>query len=806
MATQSPRFSVPLADFATALLAEREVAPRARRIAEFLAGLLPETSVVVYAVYDQDAPEWSPAAVLGEVSMQEPVVEFGAGTLGALAQKREPVLYEAGDVEREDYAHLNVRRTVRSLAYIPLIVDANTLVGAIELVGFGKAMSEASLAPAIDAAEIAALGLATALMYENERNQQLQSITRITQMYDLEKVFNSTLELDGLVPIICTKFQEILNAGVVNLWMVEGDEVLLTGQAGEDPRYELGATQKAGEGIAGDVAESGEAVLINDPADERLKKRNQGVQDGAYCLMVAPVIEKDKEVGVIEIVDRLDGSGYDEDDLFMLATLCEAAATALHNASLMQAERKVEILETLVKVSKEITSTLNLDRVLQAVVDGPQEVIPYERATLSLDRHGKLLMKAISGEARVDTTDPNIRRLQDMVHWVAGVQQEAYATQAEDKVVAKPESSEEKFRTYFAESGARGFYALPLTDDQGRVGILTFESTDPEFLNEAHFEMIKVLAGQATVAIRNAEMYKEVPFIGLLEPLLQKKERFLRLEKRRRQTYLAAAALAVVLLVVIPLPMRVDGDATVAPVARALVQPEVEGVVRRVLVKEGDAVTRGSIIAEMEDWDARSALAAAEAKRAGAVAEMSRALSSGDSATAGAMRANADYWTAEVRRAQERLERMRLRSPIDGVVATPHIETFAGRHIEPGDPFAEVIDASRAVVDVAIAEDDAALLQAGASGWVKLEALPTETFKGVVEVVSPMSATEGEHRVYFARVLVENPQGAIRTGMQGRGKVAIGTTWGSSLRPIGYVLFRKLGMWAWGKLWSWLPW
>ena len=39
--------------------------------------------------------------------------------------------------------------------------------------------------------------------------------------------------------------------------------------------------------------------------------------------------------------------------------------------------------------------------------------------------------------------------------------------------------------------------------------------------------MIKILAGQATVAIRNALLYREVPLIGLLEPLVQRKRALL---------------------------------------------------------------------------------------------------------------------------------------------------------------------------------------------------------------------------------------------------------------------------------------
>ena len=62
----------------------------------------------------------------------------------------------------------------------------------------------------------------------------------------------------------------------------------------------------------------------------------------------------------------------------------DAAATALHNASLLMAERKVEVLETLVTVSHEITSTLHLERMLQTIVSAPQAVIPYERAAIAL--------------------------------------------------------------------------------------------------------------------------------------------------------------------------------------------------------------------------------------------------------------------------------------------------------------------------------------------------------------------------------------------------------------------------------------
>ena len=55
----------------------------------------------------------------------------------------------------------------------------------------------------------------------------MASISRLTQLYDVEKVFNSTLEMDELNPIITGKVREILEAQAVNLWLVKDEHELL---------------------------------------------------------------------------------------------------------------------------------------------------------------------------------------------------------------------------------------------------------------------------------------------------------------------------------------------------------------------------------------------------------------------------------------------------------------------------------------------------------------------------------------------------------------------------------------------------
>ncbi len=802
MATEKSRPAGLSEDLLSALLRTLEVRPRAQLIAEQAIEVLGDATAVLYLVEeDQENQFWNAKAMAGEVLLDSAVIPLESGTLGVLAERQEPVVFSGNELAREDYAHFHTRRTPISLAYIPLFVD-EVLLGGLEAVTFAEPISEEDLATLQELCHLAAPCLVSALAYEEERNAQLESITRLTQLYDLEKTFNSILEMDQLLPLIASKFREILNAQSVNLWMVKDEnELLLLNREGEDLSILLGSSQKTGEGIAAEVSDSGEPLLVADPDDERLKKRNENTEEGTVSSVIAaPLMSEGNLVGVVEAVNKLDGTRFDEDDLFFLNSISETAAGALHNASLLQSERKVEILETLVRVSTEITSTLNLDRVLKAVVTLPGSVIPYERAAIALEQRGKMQVKAISGMAQINPGDEDVARLREILQWAGLSGEEILVKQRGEEIDDPREETRAKFGKYFAETNMRAFYALPLADDEGRVGVLAFESSDPEFLTEAHLEMIRILAGQATVALRNASFYKDVPFITILEPLLQKKKKFLAVEKRRRALNLAVAALAILFLTVVPIPMRLDGTATVAPARTAQIQPEVEGVVRQVYVREGQRVKQGDILADLEDWQYRSALAQAEAKYETSNSEMNRALASNDGTAAGIARVQAAYWGSEVQRAKERLEKTHLRTPIDGFVATPHVEDFTGRHLDAGDNFAQVVNNSQATVDIAIDERDIALLHQNAKAAVKLEGLPLRTFGGTVGVVSPKSDLEGDQRVFYARVRIADSEGQLRPGMQGRGKISAG--W----HPVGYVLFRRLAMWIYSKLWSWLSW
>jgi GAF domain-containing protein/multidrug efflux pump subunit AcrA (membrane-fusion protein) len=802
LASREQESILDVSELSTQLLGEQEVVPRARVFAKFVASLLAESAVSVYTLgSDGLASFWVPRATVGEATVHDQAIPCDSGSIASLKEDPSAVLRLGDEIKREDYPHIDTRKTLLSLCYLPLIHNEN-LIGALEILSFEEALSGDAIEALQPAAGVAATAIATAQTYEEERHGTLSSITRITQLYDLEKVFSSTLEMEELLPLIGSKFKEILECQAVNIWLLLPDEsVELMHQAGEDATTFKGQILKAREGVAGEVSDDGEPRCITDESGALLSERNtKAPETPVHCLVAAAIMDKGALVGVIEAVNKSDGTMFDDDDLFTLSSLADTASTALHNAGLLMAERKVEILETLNTVSHEITSTLNLERMLQTIVNAPQAVIPYERAAIALEQKGRFKLSAVTGLTQVNADAPDIAPLNAIIQWASLSEEVIHVRQHGDEIDADREETRAKFRKYFAESNMRGFYARPLNDDTGRVGMLAMEASDPDFLGPAHIEILEVLAGQATVALRNAQMYKEVPFISVLEPVLERKRRFMALRKSRRTLYTVLTAGALLFLVACPLPLRVDGDAVVAPLHKASVQPEVEGVVSKVFVHEGQVVEQGQVLAEMESWNSRSDLAEAQSKYETALLKMNKALAANDGSEAGMERAQADYWKVEVDRTKQLLDKIELRALIDGVVSTPHVEDFAGRKLAQGDTFAEIVDTSRAIVDISVDDTDAGLLHPGQSASIKLNSYPTRTFHGEVVVVSPKAQVIHEVPTFYSRVAVANPDGLIRAGMEGRGKIRTG--W----RPSGYVFFRRVFIWLYSKLWYWIGW
>ncbi len=796
--------SRPALELTNELLTASDSSVRARSIAVAVVESIPDSASLVHRLVEgEDGPMLLPVGMAGPVSMGDQMLSATSDlVLALMAGRQEPLVYSGAEVPREEYAHVNVARSIASLAYVPFSVSG-TLVGLIEVMTFSDRISAADRERLAEIMTLAGPAILSAEEFERQRQDLLDSVHRMTQLYDLEKSLNATLELEAVTAMVPAKTSAMLECQAMHLWLFDGDQLRLMAAHGEDATVEVGAIQEPEGGYVAAMAEDGDPLLISDPADARLAQRNAVLEsipreqrtERVTNALVVPLMQGESEIGVLEAVNRGGGKVFDEDDQFFLSAMAETVSNALKNASLMHAERKLEILEALVHVSSEITSTLRLDRLLQIIVNSPQSVLPYELCAIALDSRGNLQLKAISGMANIPMGDAQVDKLQTLVRWLS-TQAAALHVRHTDQ---DAEEIAEAVARYFEGTGYCALYALPLVDDQGRVGMLLYAATDREFLDTAQTEMIKILAGQATVAIRNALLYREVPLIGLLEPLMHKKRQILRTSRSRRLVYGGVTAAALLFLVFCPLPMRVSGEVTVEPQHMVTIAAPADGNVEAVAVREGQRVVAGQQLGTMNDWQWKADLDTAQAKYEAAQLGMEASLAGG-SAQAGNARAQVEFLRSEVARAQSRVDTAELRSPIDGIVATPALQSAAGEHLNAGDSFAKVLDLSSVMMDISIAQSDVDLVRPGDKAVIKLDSYPQRTWRGEVNIVSPLAQTVNDGRTFAARVPVGNGEAIFRAGMSGRGKIFVG------YRSAGYVLLRKPALWAWQKLWNWIGW
>ncbi len=243
-----------------------------------------------------------------------------------------------------------------------------------------------------------------------------------------------------------------------------------------------------------------------------------------------------------------------------LTRLADVAGVALRNAERMAANDRTADLELVMEMSRAIGSTLDLDRVMRAVVNLAMRAITFDRGAIALYERGKCDIRALAGVEKFDAEDPELQDLAVRGAWAAGVGEAFYLS---DRTEAGSDA-ERLFLQIFegdleADGVVSGLY-IPLKDDEGVLGILLFEAERPEFATERQRELATILANQATVALRNAQLYQQVPLADTLGAIHAKKEAFLALPAMRRLTWAVIAAAVIASLTLIQWPLRVEAN------------------------------------------------------------------------------------------------------------------------------------------------------------------------------------------------------------------------------------------------------
>jgi len=648
----------------------------------------------------------------------------------------------------------------------------------------------------------AAAALDRAQLAERKTTGQLFAIERLTSLYDVTKAFGSTIDLGELSGLIARKAADFAVAEVASLWFFDSEagDVSLAATA-VNGNYEVASPpESVGGSLVGDVLADRAIVRKNALADDD-PLRNADPSYETRSVLAVPLVEDDVPVGVLVAANKRgrhpEFTAADEE---LLADVARQAVAALRNARQHEAEKKVAELDALLTVSREITATLDLDKVMRAIVNASAALVTYDRAAIAILSRGQIRIGAVSGTLEVDRKDPSVHRTEELLEWVFLSGQNVAVTRQEDGTIEtdRPET-EEKFRAFFEASGRNAFHGVILEDEEGKLGVLGFECDEPLTFDEGTRDLLQILVNQATVAVRNAQLYQRAPLPGFLRPIAEQTRKLSEIPLSRRRRWAFGAAAVLLFVVVVPWNIRVDGTARAVPGRKIPVTATVEGIVAGVERREGDLVAAGDVVATLKDDAYRAAAAEARAAEQIAEADVARHRAEGDAGAAGQAAARRDEMRARAAWAEERLAGTRLRAPEAGIVMTPRLDERVGQLLAAGAELAVLAETSALLVEVAVAEDDATRLAVGQPVSTKMNSYPTRTFRGNVSRVGAVVHAEAGERFVIAETRVENPDGLLKPGMLGKAKISTGR------RPIVVALLRRPARWAAAKLWPLLP-
>ena len=596
-----------------------------------------------------------------------------------------------------------------------------------------------------------------------------EEVERLRLLHSISLELGASLDFDELVPKVFNRVLTAVGAEGGSIWIADGDVLRCRIAVGGRGDRLVGAEVPIGTGFVGDVAQQQKTTIVTRAQEDPRyhETAEAGTDSVAQNVMATAMVAGGTTVGAIQVTNKVTGDGmFDERDRDLLEGLAAAGAVALRNAQLHAAGKRAGDLAVVLEISREITATLDLDRVLQSVVNLASRALPFDRAAVALYEKGKCDIRAVAGEETVDPKDPKLQDLVARTEWAAGRGEPLYLAER----MAPGSDAERMFVTIFGQDlesdrVESGIY-LPLKDEEGVLGVLVFESATPEFATPSQREVANILANQTAVALRNAQLYHQVPMVDALGALAAKREAFRSIPRRRLQIYAAVAVAVLAALVLIRWPLRVPGEgAAFRAMEFAPVRALVAGVVERIPVTEGAVVARGTPVAYLRATSLRSDREATAAEAAAADRMAALASSRGDASEERLHRLRGDALRREVALLDEEIELTTLRAPVPGVVLTPRVTERVGTSLEEGDELLSIGRTDSLELDFGVSQRDIGRVRPGQQVRLRVDAVPQRTFVGQVLSVAPASTDSAGEVLYPVRALVPNADGALKPSM-----------------------------------------
>ncbi len=424
-------------------------------------------------------------------SLAHESVPRGEGVGWGIVEKGEPLLlddYARHPRAREDWKAIGAHGFIG----VPLTAGEARLgvLGLFHLTP-EKHFSTRELALAESVGRQAGIAIQNARHFEAERRR----VAALTALNKTSLDLSAELDLNTLLRTVVERAARLLEAPLGGLYLLRPDQQTLE-QAVNLSRPSNGAHLKLGEGLAGQVAQTGQPRLVSDENDQPMRS----------ALGVPIKWQAEGVLGVLVIGDERP-QRFDPEALEMASLFADQAAVAIVNmrqhASL---RRRLQESEAMAAISRALNETLNTERILLMIVDAARRIIPQvEQAVIHLLEEDQQALRpaAVSG---AETNVGKRGRRDITMRPGAGV---AGQVMAEGIVINVSDTlTDPRYLPLGRVSQMRSLLVAPVQSGQRRLGTISVQSATPHAFSSDDEWLLATLGVQAALAIENARLFE----------------------------------------------------------------------------------------------------------------------------------------------------------------------------------------------------------------------------------------------------------------------------------------------------------
>ena len=318
-------------------------------------------------------------------------------------------------------------------------------------------------------------------------------------LHRLADALNTTLDLQTLMHRVADLVRAVIDYRIFAILLINErtNELWMRFQTGHTPEIER-TRIKLGRGVVGQAALQHKSLLIEDVHSfEHYINANPEV----LSELAVPLIIKNKVIGVIDIQSEFPAF-FTQEHQRLLELVASRMAVAVENARLYtRVSRQAQTLLVLNEISREITSILDLDDLLERIGQLMKRVIDFQMFTILLwnDRSQQFEHRFSSRYGERVSRKHSV-----------GLGEGLIGSAAEQRAPILSPDVRKDPRYILANPETRSELTVPLLYKGRVIGIIDLEHTRVNYYNEDHQRTLTTLAAQVAISIANARLYQRI--------------------------------------------------------------------------------------------------------------------------------------------------------------------------------------------------------------------------------------------------------------------------------------------------------